>query len=47
MKVDVANGTRLDCVAACKGLAWTLQGTRFVTDVLLLPLENCDMVLGI
>ena len=46
MRVDVANGSSLSCVAACKGLNWTLQGTQFHTDVLLLPLGNCDMVLG-
>ena len=34
-------------MAVCRGLSWTLQGTRFITDVLLLPLGNCDMVLGI
>ena len=47
MRVDVVNGSSLACVAACKGLTWTLQGTKFITDVLLLPLGNCDMVLGI
>lgn len=31
----------------CKGLTWKLQGTEFTADVLLLPLCNCDMVLGI
>ncbi|OMP06305.1 Retroviral aspartyl protease [Corchorus olitorius] len=47
MKVDVANGNSLACVAACKNLPWTLQGSVFVTDVLLLPLGSCDMVLGV
>ena len=47
MKVDVANGNSLACVAMCKGLTWTLQGSKFTTDVLLLPLGNCDMVLGV
>ena len=47
MRVDVANGTSMACGAICKGLKWTLQGTTFVTDVLLLLLGNCDMVLGI
>ena len=37
MKVDVANGGNLKCMAICKGLTWTLQGTKFVTNVLLLP----------
>ena len=47
MKVDVANGNSLACVAICRGLTWTLQGSKFTTDVLLLPLGNCDMVLGV
>ena len=47
MKVDVANGESLKCVAICKCLTWTLQGTKFVTDVLLLPLGSCDLVLGV
>ncbi|OMO68849.1 reverse transcriptase [Corchorus capsularis] len=47
MKVDVANGNSLACFAACKNLSWTLQGSLFVTDVLLLPLGSCDMVLGV
>ena len=28
-------------------MKWMLRGTTFTTDVLLLPLGNCDMVLGI
>ena len=47
MRVDVANGSSLACVSACKELSWSLQGTKFITDVLLLPLGNCDMVLGV
>ena len=47
MKVDVANGNSLACVAMCRGLTWTLQRSKFTKDVLLLPLENCDMVLGV
>ena len=47
MRVDVANGSSISCVSACKGLSWTLQGTKFQIDVLLLSLENCDMVLEV
>ena len=47
IRVDVANGSNLSCVAAYKGLTWTLQRTKFKIDVLLLPLRNCDMVLGV
>lgn len=45
--VDVADGNRLECNSMCKDLRWTLRGTIFITDVLLLPLGNCDMVLGV
>ena len=45
--VDVADGNRLECDSMCKGLKWKLRHTTFITDVLLLPLGNCDMVLGI
>ncbi|XP_042027248.1 uncharacterized protein LOC121774436 [Salvia splendens] len=45
--VDVADGNRLECKSMCKGMRWWLRGTPFVTDVILLPLGNCDMVLGI
>ncbi|XP_042054806.1 uncharacterized protein LOC121799484 [Salvia splendens] len=45
--VDVADGNRLECKSMCKGMRWLLRRTPFVTDVLLLPLGSCDMVLGI
>lgn len=45
--VDVANGSSVSCEWVCKQFAWKLQGMEFVTDVLLLPLGNCDMVMGI
>ena len=47
MRVDVANGSSLACVATCKGLTWTSQSTKFTIDVQLLLLGNCDMVMGI
>ena len=47
IRVDFANGNSLACVAACKGLSWNLQGIRFITDVLLLSLRNCDTVLRV
>ncbi|KAJ0545001.1 putative nucleotidyltransferase, Ribonuclease H [Helianthus annuus] len=47
MKVLVANGKKLDCNQLCQDFQWLMQGTWFRTDVLLLPLDNYDMVLGI
>lgn len=45
--VDVADDNRWECDSMCKGLKWVLRDTIFTTDVLLLPLGNCDMVLSI
>ena len=47
MRVDMANGSSLACVAASKGLTWTFQGIGFTIDVFHLPLGNCDMVLEV
>ena len=47
MRVDVANGNSLSYATSYKGLIWTLQSTKFQTDVLILLLGNCDMVLEI
>lgn len=47
MKVLVANRTKLECHQLCKGFQWLMQGVWFKTDVLILPLDNYDMVLGI
>ncbi|GJU95853.1 glycoside hydrolase, catalytic domain-containing protein [Tanacetum coccineum] len=38
---------QLVCVSECKGFSWKLRGETFTTDVMLLPLGGCDMVLGI
>ncbi|KAM0053973.1 putative nucleotidyltransferase, Ribonuclease H [Helianthus debilis subsp. tardiflorus] len=47
MKVLVANGKEIDCHQLCPDFQWLMQGTWFKTDVLVLPLDNYDMVLGI
>ncbi|KAI3730743.1 hypothetical protein L1987_61919 [Smallanthus sonchifolius] len=47
MKVLFANGKELDCHQLCPDFQWLMQGVWFKTDVLLLPLDNYDMVLGI
>ncbi|KAJ0555261.1 putative nucleotidyltransferase, Ribonuclease H [Helianthus annuus] len=47
MKVLVANGKELDCSQLCQDFQWLMQGVWFKTDVLILPLDNYDMVLGI
>ncbi|GKV50520.1 hypothetical protein SLEP1_g57222 [Rubroshorea leprosula] len=47
LKVDVADGSSLECVHMCQDFTWWLQGKPFHTDTLILPLGSCDMVLGI
>ncbi|KAM0066244.1 putative nucleotidyltransferase, Ribonuclease H [Helianthus debilis subsp. tardiflorus] len=47
MRVTVANGNQLECGLKCKDFKWMMQGVWFVADVLVLPLENYDMVLGV
>nr|GEZ32305.1 hypothetical protein [Tanacetum cinerariifolium] len=47
LTVNVAEEMQLLTVSECKGFTWKLKGETFVTDVMLLLLEGCDMVLGI
>ncbi|GKU86977.1 hypothetical protein SLEP1_g1440 [Rubroshorea leprosula] len=47
LKVDVVDGSSLECVHMCQDFTWWLQGKPFHTDTLILPLGSCDMVLGI
>ncbi|XP_076915407.1 uncharacterized protein LOC143574750 [Bidens hawaiensis] len=47
MKVTVANGNQLTCQNMCKDFKWMMQGTWFSADVLEIPLESYDIVLGI
>ncbi|XP_021766133.1 uncharacterized protein LOC110730619 [Chenopodium quinoa] len=45
--VIVADGNHLVCDSVCKGFTWALGGLSFTTDVMLIPLGSCDMVLGV
>jgi len=45
--ISVADGSELRCDYICKTFNWRLQGNDFYTDVLLIPLKSCDMVLGV
>ena len=46
-KVTVADGRKLDIQGQIKGFTWNFQSTTFHTDVMLIPLQGCDMVLGV
>jgi len=45
--IAVADGSELNCKYVCHNFTWRLQNTTFCSDVLLIPLGSCDMVLGI
>ena len=45
--VSVADGNHLACQSMSKDFQWLFQKECFTTDVLLIPLGSCDMVLGI
>ena len=45
--VMVADGNNLLCHSVCKKFTWSVAGHEFTTEVMLIPLGSCDMVLGI
>ncbi|KAF7140896.1 hypothetical protein RHSIM_Rhsim06G0107000 [Rhododendron simsii] len=47
LTIIVADGTKISSKALVKNLQWTMQGTDFTSEVRLLPLGGCDMVLGV
>jgi len=47
LQVVVANGQQLQCTAMCRNFAWSLLGETFTTDIMLVTLGNCEMVLEI
>jgi len=46
-KVAVADGRKLNVDGQIKGFTWKLQSTTFQSDILLIPLQGVDMVLGV
>ncbi|XP_074297152.1 uncharacterized protein LOC141627838 [Silene latifolia] len=47
LEVSVANGETLVTTEVCKGFTWQLHGMEFSTDVMIVPLGGCEMVLGV
>jgi len=47
LNVVVADGSKISISSMVKNFKWTIQHTTFTTDMLLLPLGCCDLVLGI
>ena len=47
LDVSVANGNTLPCEQLCENFQWIMQGHWFTADVMLIPLMNYDLVLGV
>ncbi|GKD98904.1 gypsy/ty3 retroelement polyprotein, partial [Tanacetum coccineum] len=47
LEVAVGGGRKLISNVLCKNFEWQLQGETFYTDMMILPLGGCEMVLGI
>ncbi|GJY25678.1 reverse transcriptase domain-containing protein [Tanacetum coccineum] len=47
LQVDVPGGNKMVSAFECKDFIWSLQGMEFKSDVVLLPLGGCEMVLGV
>nr|KYP60719.1 hypothetical protein KK1_023131 [Cajanus cajan] len=47
LSVAVADGSKLTISFMVKGFTWSIQQTTFTSDMLLVPLGCCDLVLGI
>ena len=47
LNVIVANGDTLKTQECCTGVRWEVQGQSQVSDFFVLPLQGCDLVLGI
>ncbi|GJV82438.1 reverse transcriptase, partial [Tanacetum coccineum] len=47
LEVAVGEGRKLISNVVCKNFEWQLQGETFYTDMMILPLGGCEMVLGI
>lgn len=45
--VTIIDGNHIVCKYICRNFSWLMSGRKFSTEVILIPLESCDMVLGI
>lgn len=46
-RVTVADGRKLGVQGEIEGVEWKFQRTIFQTEVMLIPLQGCDVVLGV
>ncbi|KAF7119456.1 hypothetical protein RHSIM_Rhsim13G0234900 [Rhododendron simsii] len=47
LPVTVANGTKMSNKGVCAAFTWEMQGEVFTTEVRVLAIGGCDMVLGV
>ncbi|XP_074313633.1 uncharacterized protein LOC141648817 [Silene latifolia] len=47
LEVSVANGDKIITTKMCKKFTWKLHDVEFFTDVMIVPLGGCEMVLGV
>ena len=47
LEVSVANGNVMSSLYVCKNFTWEFHGISYTSDVMILPLGGCKMVLGI
>ncbi|GJY03991.1 retrotransposable element Tf2 [Tanacetum coccineum] len=47
LQVSVADGNKITSNNMCQKFSWMLNEEKFCTDVMLLPLGGCEMVLGV
>ncbi|GKA61760.1 putative nucleotidyltransferase, ribonuclease H [Tanacetum coccineum] len=47
LQVSVVDGNKITSRSMCTNFSWLLNGERFSTDVMLLPLGGCEMVLEV
>lgn len=45
--VTVADGNHISCNHVCKNFSWGMDSREFKTEVMLISLGSCDMILGI
>ena len=47
LQISVANGSKLVSSTICKDFSWYINGVEFQTDVMVVPLGSCEMILGV
>ena len=47
LQVSAANGAKLISSTICKGFTWSLHEELFTSDVMLVSLGSCEMILGV